>query len=141
MPNTTYIHRTSKASCEFAGQAKSRIVAIVVAAVLAFAPIGSAFADHEDTAGTMPQEEGSSEAAGKELYGDEKIEVDILAEQLKSAQATSMMGQVRASATKVHANILTARIPEQQARSDEAARNLYKIQQNSYDIVEMLLSS
>ena len=88
----------------------------------------------------MPQDE-PSDSSENELYGDEKIEVDILADQLKSAQATSMMAQVRASATKVHSDILTARIPEQQARSDEAARNLYKMQQNSYDIVEMLLSS
>ena len=140
MPDYFHIrHRPSSGRALF-GQAASRLAATGIAVALAFAPVGYALADHEDTAGSMPQDE-PSDSSENELYGDEKIEVDILADQLKSAQATSMMAQVRASATKVHSDILTARIPEQQARSDEAARNLYKMQQNSYDIVEMLLSS
>ena len=115
-------------------------VAMVIMS-MACVPSQSALAD-PDAADEGTTEEGSSAASSKKpLYGDEKIEVDILADKLKAAQAESIMAEVKASATRIHADLLAARIPEQQERSDQAARNLYKIQQNSYDIVEMLLSS
>lgn len=85
-------------------------------------------------------EDESSGASGK-LYGDEKIDVDILADQLKLAEADSMYADIKACAIRYRVNFLNARLPEQQKRSDKAARNLYKSQKASYGMLEMLLGS
>ena len=111
---------------------------LALAVVLTCTCATLSFADDEQ-GGT--QESHSLSSSEKELYGDEKIEVDILADELKKALADSIMADVKAGIMKTHADIIAARIPEQQERSDKAARNLYKIQQNSYNILEMILSS
>ena len=102
----------------------------------------SADPDPADPADAADAESASSASAdASNLYGNERIEVDILAEQLESAQSDGLVENVKASALKYRADALAARLPEQQQRSDQAARDLYKIEQDRYSVVEMLLSS
>lgn len=85
--------------------------------------------------------EGGSSGDSTGRYGDEKIDVDILADQLKMAISESMCADVKACAMRYRVEFLSARLPEQQNRSDLAARALYKSQRSSFDVLEMLLDS
>ena len=85
--------------------------------------------------------ESGASSASTAKYGDEKIDVDILADQLKLAEADNVSASMRACAMRFRLDFIAARLPEQQQRGERAARNLYKNQKSSYGMVEMLLSS
>lgn len=119
--------------------------ALALSAALAI-PCGAGFALAADSlaADDASGESASSESAKsgeKELYGDEKVEVDILADALKQAQADEVTAGLRADALSTRSKMIESQLPLQQKRSDEAARRLYKMQHEKYDIMEMLFSS
>ena len=109
--------------------------ALSLLAMCLFLIPGLSFAADDDDG----ESSGSSASVAK--YGDEKIDVDILADQLKLAEADNISANVRACAMRFRLDFIAARLPEQQKRGERAARNLYKNQKSSYGMVEMLLES
>ena len=107
---------------------------------------GLAFAEGDGLKTSLPeandaQASSSSASAGKELYGDEKIEVDLIADDLKDAESNALVVNLKACALGYRADMVASRVPEQQHKGEQAARRLYKMEQNRYDVIEMLLGS
>lgn len=70
-----------------------------------------------------------------------QTEIEQLTDAYESARASAIVTNAKTAATQMHVDALEAKIPVQQALSDAAARELYKMNQSRYDIAEMLLSS
>lgn len=97
------------------------------------APGVAAWAD-DNASHAIPRSSSSSPAQ----VVDEKIEVDLLADELAEAKAGEAAASVKACSMQARAEALKAMEPLQKDRSMRAARQLYKAQQGSYGIVDML---
>ena len=70
-----------------------------------------------------------------------KTEIEVLADAYDKARATAISCDVKVGTNQLRVNALEARIPEQQARSDAAMREMYKMQRNRLGIMDALLGS
>lgn len=66
---------------------------------------------------------------------------DDAAKSYREARTAYVDEGTQAYALQLHANMLESLVPSQQERSDEAARQLYKIQERPYSMFDMLLDA
>ena len=70
-----------------------------------------------------------------------KTEIEIMTDAYDHARAVALASDVRVAANQDRIEVLEARLPGQQERSDEALVELYKMQRNKYGVADMLLES
>ena len=102
---------------------------------LAVTAAGTAFAETYTTTSAQA-DEGYSSVIEQARARTEAAQGDY-----RHAKAAYVGDGTRAYALQLHANMLEDLVPAQQERSDEAARQLYKLQHDKFDIIEMLLES
>ena len=96
---------------------------------------GTAFAETYTTT-TTQAEEGYSTAIEQA-----RARTEAAQDGYRQAKAAYVGDGTRAYALQLHANMLEDLVPIQQERGDEAARQLYKLQHDKFDVIEMLLES
>ena len=115
------------------------LYALAIVAVFTFVLLagsaGTALAETYTTTSTHA-EEGYSSA-----IEEARARCDTAQEAYRHAKADYVGDGTRAFALQLHANRLEGLVPTQQARSDEATRQLYKLQHDQFNVVEMLLES
>ncbi len=117
----------------YIGMCGAVCAALAAGGAIPLAPLSASSAEAADTLYAAP--------AGGFDSAEHKTEIEILTDAYETARSVALVSDFKAAANQIRADALEAKIPEQQRRSDAAMRELYKMQQGRYGIIEMLLSS